>query len=251
MSEHTNRVALVTGASRGLGAAIARVLARAGSTVAINYVANDEAAAAVAREIEVAGGRAVLLRADVRDAEAITAGVHRIEAETGPITVMVHNAGALLQPAKFVDVPWEDFQQHFDVCVRGAVNCCRACLPGMSERRQGAIVLIASAAAQAVPPPQWSSYVTAKAAVLGLTRSLAAELGPLGIRVNAVSPGMVPTDLTAFIPDRMKQVLAQQSPLRRLASVDDAAAAVAYLVSEAATYLTGVALPVTGGTVMS
>jgi 3-oxoacyl-[acyl-carrier protein] reductase len=250
MSERTNHVALVTGASRGLGAAIARSLATAGATVALNYLANDEAAAAVARDIEAAGGRAVLLRADVRDADVITAGVRCIEAETGPITVLVHNAGARLQPAKFADVPWEDFQRHFDVSVHGAVNCCRACLPGMSERRHGVIVLMASAAVHGVPPTQWSSYVTAKAALVGLTRALAVELGPLGIRVNAVSPSMTPTDLTAFIPDRMKQMLAQQAPLRRLARAEDVAAAVAYLVSDAAAYLSGIALPVSGGTVM-
>jgi 3-oxoacyl-[acyl-carrier protein] reductase len=250
MIDLSGHVALVTGASRGLGAAIARALGRAGATVVINYLERDDAAATVAQEIGVGRGRALLLRGDVRDADAMATGIRRIESEVGPLSVLVHNAGARLQPMRFPDVRWEDFQNHFDVSVRGAFNCCRVCLPGMIERRHGAIVFIASTAAHAAPPPQWSSYVTAKSALLGLMRSLAVELSPLGIRVNAVSPAMMSTDLTAFVPERMKQVLAQQTPLRRLAGVDEVAESVAFLVSDAAAYLTGVTLPVAGGTIM-
>jgi NAD(P)-dependent dehydrogenase (short-subunit alcohol dehydrogenase family) len=234
-----------------LGAAIAAELARAGATVVVNYATNDMAAKQVIEQVESSGGQALLLRCDVRDFEGLIAGVQRAEAAAGPVSVLVHNAGARLQPAKFTDVPWEDFQLHLDVSLRGAVNCCRACVPGMSARRRGAIIFVASAAAHAVPPPQWSSYVAAKAALVGLMRSLAVELGPLGIRVNAVSPGMTPTDLTAFMPDRMKQVLAQQAPLRRLATAAEVAAAVTFLASDDAGYLSGVALPVAGGTVMA
>lgn len=251
MSLLDGRVALVTGASRGLGAAIAAELGAAGATVVVNYFTSGPAASQVVQRIEEAGGRALPLCCDVRDADAIAAAVQRISAEVGPITVLVHNAGASLQPAKLADVPWQDFQTHFDVGVRGAVNCVRACLPSMSAAGRGAIVLVASAAAHGVPPPQWSSYVTAKAAVLGLMRSLAVELGPLGIRVNAVSPGMIPTDLTAFVPDRMKQVIAQQNPLRRLASPAEVSAVVCFLASDSAAYLNGVAVPIAGGTVMS
>lgn len=250
MTAISGRVALVTGASRGLGAAIARSLAQAGAAVAINFRENEDAAAAVAADIRAAGGCAMLARGDVRDGEVVTAAVRRIEEQLGPIAILVHNAGARLLPARFVDTPWPDFHAHFEVSVGGAVNCCRACIPGMSERRQGAVVFVASAAAHGVPPQQWSSYVTAKAALLGLMRSLAVELGPAGVRVNAISPGMVPTDLTAFVPDRMKQVIAQQAPLRRLATAEDVGKAVVFLASDAAAYINGVALPLAGGTVM-
>lgn len=243
-------VALVTGASRGVGAAIACRLARDGYTVGMNYLGNDAAAATLASEIGAAGGQAVALRADVRDPKAVADAVQRLEQEVGPVSVLVHNAGAPLQPAKFADVPWDDFQLHFDVTVRGAVNCARVCLPGMAERRHGALVFVGSAATWAVPPSNWSSYVSAKAALRGLARALAVEYGSLGIRVNTVSPGMVATDLTAFVPDRMKQLIAQQTPLKRLARGDDVAAAVAFLVSDAGAFVTGVDLPVAGGGVM-
>jgi 3-oxoacyl-[acyl-carrier protein] reductase len=250
VSDGRTGVALVTGASRGVGAAIARRLSQEGLTVGVNFLEHEEAAANVVREIEAAGGRALAIRADVRDEEALRVAARYMHDEVGPITVLVHNAGARLQPAKFADVAWDDFQQHFDVAVRGAVNACRACLPGMAERRHGAVVFVASAAAHAVPPPQWSSYVTAKAALRGLARALAVEYGAFGVRVNSVSPGMVPTELTAFVPDRMKQMIAQQTPLKRLASGEDVAGAVAFLASEAGAYVTGVDLPIAGGTVM-
>jgi 3-oxoacyl-[acyl-carrier protein] reductase len=243
-------VALVTGASRGLGAAIAQRLGREGYVVGVNYLGNQEAASAVVRAIEAADGRAIAVPADVRDRDAVAEAVRRLEAAAGPVSVLVHNAGARLQPAKFAEVSWEDFQLHFEVAVRGAVNCAHACVPGMAERRAGALVFVGSAAAHGVPPPQWSSYVTAKAALRGLARALAVEYGSTGIRVNIVSPGMVATDLTAFVPDRMKQVIAQQTPLKRLASGDDVAAAVAFLASSAGEFVTGIDVPVAGGSVM-
>ncbi len=250
MIDLRGRVALVTGASRGLGAGIAAALARAGATIAINYLANDEAAARVVEQIEGFGGRALRSKCDVRDAEAVAAAVERIEAEVGPLSILVHNAGAAFRPTNFVDTCWDDFQHQFGMNVRGAVNCCRVCLPGMSARRTGAVIFVASSAAHGVPPSQWSSYVTAKAALLGLARSLAVEFAPLGVRINSISPGMSPTDLTAFVPERMKQVIAQQTPLRRLASAEEVGAAVAFLASDAAAYLTGITLPVAGGALM-
>ena len=252
MTDSAGKVAFITGGSRGLGAAIARRRAAPDVVVVINYVERDDAAAAVAREIDAAGGKALTLRADVSDRASLEREWLRLQTETGigAVTCLVHSAGASLQPAAFLSTEWTAFAAQFDVAIRGAFNASQLFLPAMVARKQGTITLISSAAATAAPPSQWSPYVTAKAAMLGLMRSLAVEFGPHGIRVNAITPGLIPTDLTAFIPDRSKQVAAMQVPLRRLATVEDVASAVAYLVSNDAAFVTGVNLPVAGGSVM-
>lgn len=252
MTNSAQQVAFITGGSRGLGAAIARRLASAGALVVINFVEREDAAALVKQDIEAAGGKAVLLRADVCDRQALESAWLNLRAASGigPVTTLVHSAGAALQPAAFLASDWNAFARHFDVAVQGAFNASQLFLPEMVAAKSGTITLISSAAGSGVPPAQWSPYVTAKAALLGLMRSLAVEFGPHGVRVNAISPGLIPTDLTAFIPDRMKQMSAMQVPLKRLASVDDIAAAVAHLVSSEASFITGVNLPVAGGSVM-
>lgn len=252
MNSAGESVVFVTGGSRGLGAAISRTLGVPGTTVVINHVERDDAASAVARDVEDAGGRAAVLRADVCDRQALDLAWATLQAQTGigDVTALVHSAGARLKPTPFLDSDWDLFARHLDVGVRGAYNTCQMFLPGMVARKSGAVVLLASAAAAGVPPSQWSPYVTAKAAMVGLMRALAVEYGPHGIRVNAVSPGLVATELTDFIPDRSKQMAAMQNPLRRLATVDDVAQAVRYLISPGASCLTGVVVPVAGGSVM-
>lgn len=246
----SGRVALVTGGSRGIGAAIAGALANAGATVGINYLARDEEASGVVHAIRSKGGQAMMFRGDVRNREAMTEIVAQIERELGAVSILVHNAGAAIQPAKFKETTWDHFGEHFGVAVGGAFNTVQSCLPGMKARKKGAIVFVASAAAHSSPPPKWSAYITAKAALLGLMRSLAVELGPLGVRVNAVSPGLTGTELTAFIPERMKQIVSQQIPLQRLGTPDEIAAAVLFLASDAASFLNGVTIPVAGGSIM-
>jgi len=246
----SGRVALVTGGSRGIGAAIAGALANAGATVGINYLAHDKEATAVVDSIRSRGGQAMMFRGDVRNREAMTEIVAQIEKEAGAISILIHNAGAAIRPTRFEETTWDHFGEHFGIAVGGAFNTVQSCLPGMKARRQGAIVFVASAAAHSSPPPKWSGYITAKAALLGLMRSLAVELGPLGIRVNAVSPGLTSTELTAFVPERMKQVVAQQVPLQRLATPDEIAAAVVFLASDAAAYLSGVTVPIAGGSLL-
>lgn len=252
MTGLTGRVALVTGGNRGIGAAISKKLGRAGATVIISFLQHDDSAAVIAGEVEAAGGKAVLLKADLSDSTALSEAWTRAQAEGGLETpsILVHGAGSPLQPSPFLDASWDAFARHWAVAVGGAFNVSRLCLPGMVARKRGSIVFLSSAAAHGTPPPQWSGYVTAKSGLLGLMRSLAIEFGPHGVRVNAVSPGMVPTDFTAFVPDRMKQMAAMQTPLKRLATVEDVAATVAFLVSDEAAFVTGAIVPVAGGAVM-
>lgn len=245
------RVALVTGASRGIGAAIARALGEAGASVAVNYVRNAAAAAEVCVAISAAGGRAFPVQADVTDAEAIAAAVERVGAAFGrPVDVLVNNAGIPAVPRAFLDLPWSDIHAMLDVHVRAAFHCCQAVLPGMLEQKSGRIVNIGSTLARNVPPPQWTAFVLAKAALAALTRSLAVEYGPHGIQVNLVSPGATETESLAAVPERLRKVQAMQNPLRRLGAPEDVAGAVVFLCSDGGRYVTGAEIPVCGGSSM-
>jgi 3-oxoacyl-[acyl-carrier protein] reductase len=243
-----DRVAFVTGASRGLGAAIASELARGGASVVVNYRVNGERAAELARAIEQAGGRALPLQGDVSDETAVTSMMAASRDHFGrPVSILVNNASGPIAAKPFADTSWDDIDAHIRVQIRGTFACCKAVLPGMVERRGGCIVNIGSIAASASPPLQWTGYVLAKSALRSLTRSLAAEYGPHGVRVNMVSPGMSETDLIADVSERARKVLAMQTPLRRLATPGDVAGVVAFLCSDASAFLTGADLPVSGG----
>lgn len=245
------RVALITGSSRGIGAAIANGLAAAGSRVVINFLHNETAATDLQRAIESGGGKAVALQADVTNPEAVKRMVARAEQHFGaPIDVLVNNASGAIQAKPFADTAWSEMQVHFDVQVRGAFNCAQAVLPAMLAARSGRIVNIGSIYTWNSPPVNLTGYVTAKAALKALTHSLALELGPKGVRVNLVSPGMTETDLIADVPERLRKVQAMQTPLRRLAAPEDIARAVVFLCSDAADFITGADLPVCGGIAM-
>src|SRR5262245_9389345 len=186
--------ALVTGASRGIGSAIAKRLAADGRPVVINYRSNRDAAETVVDEIVKEGGRAVALQADITDPRAVSALVRqssdRCEAFVG---ILVNNASAPLPDAGFLECDWGSFEEQYRVQIGGAVSCTREVLPGMIDRRVGRIVNIGSTAAWGIPPANRTPYVTAKAALAALTRALAVEFGPKGICVNMVSPAMVET----------------------------------------------------------
>src|SRR5438132_13139577 len=167
-----------------------------------------------------------------------------------PVDVLINNASGPIQARSFFETSWQDIQAHLDVQVRGAFNCCKAVLPAMLEQKSGRIVNIGSIAAKNVPPSEWTGYVLAKSALHALTRSLAAELGQKGIRVNMVSPGMTETTLTAEVPERLRKVQAMQTPLRRLSLPGDIAKAVLFLCSNAADFITGADIPVCGGVSM-
>jgi 3-oxoacyl-[acyl-carrier protein] reductase len=244
----SERVALVTGSSRGIGAAIARVLAGHGACVVINYLKNESAAAGLQSQIASNNGQAIAIQADVTQPDAVERLVDQAHKHfSKPIDVLINNACGPTRAKQFSETTWEDVQAHLDTQVRGAFNCCQAVIPAMLGAQSGRIVNIGSIYAWNAPPANLTGYVAAKAALKAFTKSLAIELGPKGIRVNLVSPGMTETDLIADVPERLRKVQAMQTPLRRLAAPDDVARTVAFLCSDAADFITGADIPVCGG----
>ena len=244
----TGRVALVTGASRGIGRSVARVLAEHGATVWINYNRSEGAAEALAREIEEQGGTCSTVKADVTDAAGVAAMAEQIGA-AGQLDILVNNAGPKIQSASFEDLQWADIQVAVEQIVGSAFHATQAMLPALKASK-GKIVNVLTSAALGRTAYSWMPYVTAKSALLGFSKNLAQELGPAGVNVNMVSPTMVDTDLVSNVPDRIRQMAISRTPLRRMANVDDVAGAVLFLASPYADFITGENLLVTGGDVM-
>jgi len=246
--ELSKRVALVTGASRGLGAAIARKLAGAGARVAVNYFGSHEEATRVVEGIRQSGGEAEAFRADVRDEQEVARLVGEVQARLGPIEVLVLNATGPQPFVKLEDLTWKHCLDQLEFFVKSPVLLAKAVVPGMKERRAGRIINVGSEVfEQGVP--EFSSYVSAKGAQLGLTRSWAMELGPHGITVNQVSPGWVVVErhIKEGASAAAIEAYAASNPLRRMGTPDDIAEAVAFLASDAAEFITGQKLSVNGG----
>ena len=232
-----NQVALVTGASRGIGRSIACKLAAAGYDVAVNYRVSAKEAEALAAEIIILGRRAVAVQADVSDAAAVSAMVSEVEDKLGPVTLLVNNAG-LSWSGLFQDMTYEDWRRLFAVNVDGAYHCIQAVLPRMLAEKEGNIINISSiwggrgASCEA-------AYAATKAALEGLTRSLAAELAPSNIRVNAVAPGYVKTDTL--------DALGAETPMGRIGTAEDVAKVVRFLASADSEFVTGQVITADGG----
>ena len=251
-----DRIALVTGSSRGIGAAIARALGAHGAAVAVNYLSNESLAHGVVADVEASGGRAEAFRADVMDPEAVAAMVAAIDERFGPVDLLVNSAlrayafDPLARKTAW-DLSWEDYERQFAGSVGGAFNACRAVLPGMRERGNGRIVNLVTDLIER-PSVGYHDYTTAKAALLGFSRNLAGDLGPFGITVNCVAPGLVyPTDASRLSTDEQRDELEAATPLRRLARPEDVAGAVLYFASEWSSFVTGTCLHVDGGLVMT
>ncbi len=248
MFDPTGKVALVTGASRGIGAAIARELARAGARVAVNYHRSETAALAVCREIAEAGGESRAFAADVGRSDAATGLVEAVRDSLGPVEILIHNAG--LQHSamahKMTDAQWDEA---LAVNLSAAFYLARAALPAMRESGSGCIVFIASASAS-VPQAGAAGYVAAKHGLIGLTKALALESAGKGIRVNAVSPGLTETDMVASLSPEQRGGLLRKIPLGRIADPEEVAAMVEWVV-RGATYSTGNVFHVSGGVAMS
>lgn len=237
------KVALVTGASRGIGAAIARALGARGAAVAVNYHQSEVPALALVEELRKTG-RALAVKADARDREQVRGMVDEVSAALGPIDLLVLNAAISFPMVGFTEFPWEGFEAKLLGELGAAFHACQAVAPGMAERGGGSIVAITSGLAR---NPGWGfcAHSTAKAGLEGFVRALACELGPMGIRVNAVAPGLTDTDATAFMPEERKQGAAAHTPMRRNGRPEDVAKAVVGLVE--ADFVTGATLPVCGG----
>jgi 3-oxoacyl-[acyl-carrier protein] reductase len=243
------KVALVTGASRGIGAATARLLARSGAAVCVNYNASEDAARGVVDAIAAEGGRAVAVRADVTERAEVEHLVRTAERELGPLDVLVANAGMRVHLDPFLVYPWEEFETKVVGEAKSVFFVTQAVARSMAARRSGAIVVVSSGLSRH-PGDGFCAHSAAKSALDGLVRALAHELGPYGIRVNTVAPGLTLTDATAFLPEAAKAAAALGSCLRRNAEPEDVAGAILAMVSDAGRHVTGVYLPVDGGVVM-
>ncbi len=250
-----DKVVLITGASRGIGAAIAREFAREGALVIINYLRNEAAAAETCERCIAAGGDAWALQADVMNPHAVSEMIAEVLAETGQVDVVVNNA---FRPyrfnpdtrARFQELEWNAYLQQFEGAVQGTVNVCRAVVPEMRKRARGSIINISSDLAEQ-PVVPYHDYATAKAALVGFSRQLAADLGPSGIRVNCVAPGLVwPTEASRETRESIREQIASQTPLRRVATPQDVAGPVLFLASDWSQFMTGQVLYVDGGLVM-
>ncbi|GAA2409342.1 SDR family oxidoreductase [Actinomadura vinacea] len=240
------RVALVTGASRGLGAAIAAALARDGLAVALNYRRGEAAATELREKITAAGGRAAAFRADVTDEHEV-AGLHRRVLDAfGRLDVLVCNATGPQPDRPLEETRWPDVLDQLEFFVKSPLLLAREAVAGMKRRGYGRIVHVGSDVV-ALGPPMSGAYVAAKAAQLGLTRSWARELGPHGITVNFVAPGWIPTDRHAGMPAEATEEYAARLPLGHLGVPADVGEAVAFLASERAAFITGQTLTVNGG----
>ena len=246
MAGTQGRVALVTGSSRGLGAVIARRLARDGFAVAVNGRPGDAHVDAVGAAIRDEGGTAEGFRADVTDERQVAALVTAVTDRLGPVGVLVLNATGPQPEAAVTDVTWADHLAQLDFFVKSPVLLGRAILPGMQARRYGRIVQVDSEVAHR-PPPGRSAYATAKNAQIGLTRSWARELAPFGITVNTVAPGFVPVERHADVPDDARKAYLASVPAGRMGTPGDIAHAVSFLASEGAGFVTGQRIVVDGG----
>lgn len=243
-----DKTAFVTGGSRGIGRAVVRRLAAEGYAVGINYLRSREQAEALAAELREQGVGALAVQADVADREAVTDAVRRVEEAFGPVTALVNNAG-IAQNDLFQDTPEELWRRMFAVHADGAFHTIQAVLPHMLHEKAGGIVNISSI---------WGlrgascevAYAASKAAVIGLTRSLAMELAPSHIRVNCVAPGVIATDMVKGLGEETMASLVDQTPAGRLGSPEDVARAVAFLLREDADFITGQVLTVDGGFIL-
>lgn len=239
------KIALVTGGSRGIGRAASLWLAKAGAFVVVNYHGNEAAAAETLSEIEAAGGKGEIKRFDVADGDACTAAIDDIVKRHARLDVLVNNAG-IARDGLLMRVKEADLNETWATNLNGVIHCARAAIRPMMRAKSGRIINLSSVVAESGNPGQ-AVYSASKAAIIGLTKTLAREYASRGITVNAVAPGFIATDMTSGLPEEAKKYIVEQTPLGRVGTPDEVAACILFLASSEAAYVTGQVLRVNGG----
>lgn len=240
------KVALVTGASRGIGAAAAVRLAQGGAAVAVNYHQNREAAAKVLDEITRSGGRGMVFQADVTDKAQVDAMVQAAEGALGPVDVLVNNAYFPFEVGPLHELSWESFHRAVEHELSAFFYCARACLPAMKAKQAGRIIVVSTRLAQQ-PLPKMGAYAAAKSALESMANTMAIELGPLGIAVNVVTPAFTLTEASMIMPEAFRERVKETRPLKKHLYPEDIAGAIAFLAGSEASMLTGSHILITGG----
>nr|MBO2493217.1 beta-ketoacyl-ACP reductase [Clostridia bacterium] len=246
--ELKGKTALVTGASRGIGRAIALYLAELGAQVAVNYSSSEQRALEVVEAIKGKGGRAIAIKADVSNPQEVEAMFERVLEEFGDLDILVNNAG-ITRDGLLIRMKQEDWDAVLDINLKGVYNCSKAAAKIMVRRRKGKIINISSVVGVAGNAGQ-ANYAAAKAGVIGFSKAIARELAPRNIQVNVVAPGFIETDMTAALPETIRQEMLKQIPLGRYGDPMDVAYVVGFLASDKSQYITGQVIHVDGGMIM-
>ncbi len=246
--EFKDKVVVVTGGSRGIGKAIVLKFASMGAKVIFNYASKDEAAKAVVEEVEKLGGIAECYKLDVSNFSNVSEFFEQIFDKHGAIHILVNNAG-ITKDTLLARMKEEEWDAVINVNLKGVFNCCRAIISNMMRQRWGRIINIGSVIGSMGNAGQ-ANYAAAKAGIVGFSRSLAKEVAPRGITVNVIAPGFIETDMTAKVPDKIKEQILSAIPVRRFGRADEIADAVSFLASDKASYITGAVLHINGGLYM-
>ncbi len=240
------KVVLVTGASRGIGAAAALRVAQGGASVVINYHQNREAAQKVLHEVEKTGSRGMIFQADVTEQDQVEAMVSAAAEQFSAIEILVNNAYFPFQVGQLHEIPWENFHAAIEHELSAFHNCVKACLTGMAAKKSGRIIVVSTRLAQQ-PLPKMGAYAAAKSALESMADTMAIELGPLGINVNVVTPAFTLTDASLIMPEAYRERVRETRPLKKHLYPEDVAGTIAFLAGDEANMLTGSHILVTGG----
>ncbi|MEX0803914.1 MAG: SDR family oxidoreductase [Candidatus Binatia bacterium] len=240
------KVVLVTGASRGIGAAAAKRLAQSGASVVINYHQNKAAAQKVLNEIEDSGGRGMVFQADVTRQDQVASMIEAAREKFSAVDVLVNNAYFPFEVGQLHELSWESLHRAVEHELSAFYNCVQACLPQMTEKKSGKIIIVSTRLAQQ-PLPRMGAYAAAKSALESMANTMAIELGPLGINVNVVTPAFTLTDASMIMPEAFRERVRETRPLKKHLYPEDVAGAIAFLAGSEANMLTGSHILITGG----